>query len=150
MAHRSLAVVRASQPVSVMTTELNGLANGAAALSAAIENGTELDLYADWELTVTFGSAPSANGKIDLYMARTLDEVNYEDGGAGPILPQNGHLGSFLVRAVTTAQRLVVPHPPHLFLPPKDFKVLIVNDSGQAFPASGTVLRALFYREAIT
>jgi hypothetical protein len=149
MANRALAVVRASQPVDVMTTELDALANDAAVLSAAIENGTELDLYADWELAVTFASAPSANGRIELWLVRTLNEADYEDAGAGPIVPQNGFLGAFVVRALTSAQRLILPHPPHILLPPKDFKVLVVNRSGQAFPASGSTLRALFYRESI-
>lgn len=149
MASRRLLVERLSQPIAIMSTALNSLANDAAVLSAAIANGTERDLYADWLLDVTFGSAPTANGRVELWLVRTLDASTYEDGAAGPILPQNGFIGSFVLRAVTTQQRIIVPHPPHILLPPLDFKVLAVNRSGQAFPASGSTITALFYREEI-
>ncbi len=137
---------RASQPLDILTTALNSLANNAAVLSAAISNGTDLDLYLDLFLDVTWGTNPTDFAPVEVWLARSRDGgTTYEDASAtGPIYPRNGFAGAFLPRAVTTQQITSVPM---ILLPPGDFKALLVNKSGQAFPASGSTLRGWFYKE---
>ena len=58
--------LEAGSIVSVATTELNSLANNAAALGAEYDNATNLYLFGLFELNVTFGSAPTAGKTVDL------------------------------------------------------------------------------------
>lgn len=133
---------RASNPLTILDTGLNSLANSAAALSAAIANGTDLDLYVDLELAVTFGSAPTENAPIEVYIVRALDGTNYNTQSAEG-RPRGGFVGSFIVDNVTSAQNLVLPQ---VLIPPQDFKIYLLNKSGQAFPSSGSTLKGLFYK----
>jgi hypothetical protein len=123
---------------TVLTTELNALANnGRSAAGAEIDNGTNLDMYGQLELQVTFGTAPSAGGYVEIYMVNALDGTNYEDG-SNTVDPGTHKLVDRIpVRAVTTAQRL---NGRMLTLEPAKTKFLLVNGSGQAFPASGSTL----------
>jgi hypothetical protein len=123
---------------TVLTTELNALANaGRSAAGTEINNATNKDMYGQLELAVTFGTAPSAGGFVEIYMVNALDGTNYEDG-SNTVDPGTHKLVDRIpVRAVTTAQRLngrMIP------LEPAKTKFLLLNGSGQAFPASGSTL----------
>lgn len=123
---------------SVLTTELNSLANGSySAVGSEVDNATNKDLYGDFELNVTFGSAPSAGGYIGLYLIPALDGTNYADGGSSVAPPATSWIGNFPLRAVTTAQRVTITG---VSLPPSKFKVVAYNGSGQAFPSSGSTV----------
>ena len=126
--------------VSVMTTELNSLANNARAISSALGgDATDANLLGDWELVVTFAVAPTVDTLIDLYLVRSIDGTNYEDGSATVRPAATAYAGSFQVRAVTTAQPLAIPDVP---LPPGLFKAIIYNNgTGQAFAATGNTLK---------
>lgn len=125
--------------VSVMTTELNSLANGSRAISSAIgADATAANLLGDFELAVTFGTAPTLDNTVDLYLVRAADGTNYEDGNATIRPASNAFAGSFQLRNVTTAQRIVIRDVP---LPPGLWKAVVLNSSGQAFPASGSTLK---------
>jgi len=123
---------------TVLTTELNALANaGRSAAGAEINNATNMDMYGQLELQVTFGTAPTAGGFVEIYMVNALDGTNYEDG-SNTVDPGTHKLVDRIpVRAVTTAQRL---NGRMLPLEPAKTKFLLVNGSGQAFPASGSTL----------
>ena len=123
---------------TVLTTELNSLANaGRSAAGAEINNATNKDMYGQLELAVTFGTAPSAGGYVEIYMVNALDGTNYEDG-SNTVDPGTHKLVDRIpVRAVTTAQRRTGRMLP---LEPAKTKFLLVNGSGQAFPASGSTL----------
>lgn len=125
---------------TVLSTDLNALANNAAsALSAAIANQTNGDIEGRFELNVTFGTAPTADSVVEVYLVPALDATNYADySPTGPIVDQATWAGSFTLRAVTTAQRRVT-RP--CALPPTPFKIGVVNKSGQAFPASGSTVK---------
>lgn len=125
---------------TVMTTELNALAaTTGKAISSAIDNGTDLDLFDDLELAVDFVSAPTASTVVELYLLPSIDGGTTYPDGSGSILPQSSlFVGGFAVRAVTTAQVMVVRG---VALPPGPFKYLIQNTTNQAFPASGSTLR---------
>lgn len=131
--------------ISILSTELNALANDAAVTTAAIENNSTLDQYADFELVATFASAPTADKTVDLYIVRSVDGTNYEDASATRP-PAGGFVGSFVLDAVATVQRKVIPG---VMLPPTTFKLLIVNKSGQAMTASGHTLRGDFYNQQV-
>jgi hypothetical protein len=134
---------RASQPLTVMSTDLNSLANSAAVLSAVLSNdqATELDLYCTFELNVTFAVAPTENSQVELYIVWAIDGTNYETNSSEG-RPKNGYVGGFIVDNVTTAQRITVPN---VLVPPMDFKIMVINKTGQAFPASGSTVKAFFF-----
>lgn len=141
---------RASQPITVISTEANALANNAACISsAAIDNDSNLDIYADFELKVTFGVAPTVDNVVELYLVRTIDAgTSFEDAitAATYIGPKEGFVGAWALRAVTTAQILIIPM---IYLPPLDFKVFIGNKSAQAFPATGSTVRMYAYKKQV-
>jgi hypothetical protein len=130
---------------TLLTTDLDGLANNArSAASTAFANGnvTHRQLFGSFELVVAFSSAPVAGKTVDLYLLPTLDGTNYADGSASAEPSQTSYGGSFAVRNVTTAQRLVLVGVP---LPASDFKVQLINRAGQAFSASGHALKLAAY-----
>ncbi len=124
---------------SCMTTELNALANGSAIIGAAIDNTTNLDLWADFQLNVDFVSAPTAGTSVDLYLIPSLDGTNYADSSA-VLAPY--YVGSFPMCAVTSAQIAMVRRVP---LGPGKFKPYVYNGSGQAFPATGSTVQYRSY-----
>ncbi len=138
---------RSGNPVTVLDTGLNALASSAAAISSAIDNDADLDTYADFQLSVTFGSAPTDASICSLYLVRTVDGTNFEDASTtGPVVPRGGFVGAFSVRAVTSAQVMILKE---VLLPPRDFKVMLVNSTNQAFPASGSTVKMLTYKQQV-
>lgn len=120
---------------SVLTTDLNSLANaGTSVASAALDNSTNLDLFADLTFTIaTQGSARSAGANVAVYMVQALDGTNYDDVNAGT----SELVAVFSFDAATTARqstRRDIPIPPGLY------KFFVVNNTGQAFAASGNIL----------
>jgi hypothetical protein len=123
---------------NVLSTELNALTNaGRSAAGVEIDNGANLDVYGVLELQVTFGTAPSAGGYVEIYMVTAPDGTNYEDGSNSVDPGAHKLIDRIPVRAVTTAQRLTGRMIPLL---PEKTKFLLYNGSGQAFPASGSTL----------
>jgi hypothetical protein len=123
---------------NVLSTELNALTNaGRSAAGVEIDNGANLDVYGVLELQVTFGTAPSDGGYVEIYMVTAPDGTNYEDGSNSVDPGAHKLIDRIPVRAVTTAQRLTGRMIPLL---PEKTKFLLYNGSGQAFPASGSTL----------
>ena len=120
---------------NALTTDLNSLGNGStSAASAAIDNTTNLDLYHDLTLTVAAqGAARSAGATVSVYITQALDGTNYDDTNATTA----ELVAVFSLDAATTARQITrrdVPVPPGLF------KYFVVNNTGQAFAASGSLL----------
>lgn len=123
---------------TVLSTELNSLASGSRALATtAYDNTTNHDLYADFELLVTFGTGPTT-GSIDLYLLPSTDGTNYADG-SNSVVPALANLaGSFVPQNSVAQQRLSLPGRT---IPPGKFQLLVVNNgTSQAFAASGNAL----------
>jgi hypothetical protein len=130
-----------SSGVSLLTTELNSLGNGSlSAAGSAVDNDADHDQLCDLELAVTFGSAATANAVVSVWFLGTVDGTNFEDGSSS-VQPNRPPDAVFVCRAVT-AHRVMFYGAR---VPPRDFKPLLLNSSGQAFPASGSTLKAFFY-----
>lgn len=133
---------------TMLSTELNSIATNAGAISTtAFDNSltANLWLFGDFELVVTFATAPTANTTVDLYLLSSLDATNY--GDATTIAPAIGipshFIGAFPLRNITTAQRILLPTIAPIRLPPTLIKLQAINRSGQAFPASGSTIKML-------
>lgn len=121
---------------SALTTELNSLGNAAnSAASSTIDNTTNLDLFADFELVIAAqGSARSAGATVALYLTTSLDGTNFDD-----VNETTAELVAvFPLDAATTARRRTVRDVP---IPPANFKVFVRNSTGQAMASSGNTIR---------
>ena len=124
---------------TVLTTELNALTNaGRSAAGTEINNATNLDRWGKFELSVTFGTAPTAGGYVEIYAVTAPDGTNYEDGSNAVDPGAHNFVDRIPVRSATTAQRLTGRQFP---MPPAKTKFILLNASGQAFPASGSTLK---------
>lgn len=130
------------------TTALNSLANNTqVALDNYNNNRSQAGdgaLFARFELMVQFGTAPASGTSILLYLLRSIDGTNFEDGSAS-ILPVRAPDVVFPLRNVNTVQRIIreVPIPPGVF-----GHLLRNNGTGQPFVASGNSLSITpMYRE---
>ena len=130
---------------TVLTTELNALADGArSAAGTEVNNSTNLDQYGKLELSVDFVAAPGAGAYVTVYMITAPDGTNYEDGGSSAAGKDPGAhtlAVTIPVRADTAAQRLMS----QMFtLQPAKTKFLLAWEAGtgsaEAFPASGSTL----------
>jgi hypothetical protein len=103
----------------------------------AYDNRTNLNMWADFELTCTYSVAPSANTTVDIFLVPAVDNTpNYADGG-GAVAPSiNYYVGSFALRAVTTAQRIAIRGA---VIPPDLFKAVALNNAGQTLPNTAVV-----------
>lgn len=78
---------RSSQPITLIASSLNSLAAGSAVQQGGVtSNESDLDLFVDLELQVTFASAPVAGELVKVYFVRRVDGTNLEDTveGASP------------------------------------------------------------------
>lgn len=125
---------------TILTTQLNALANNTiTAEGTAFDNSTNLDFYGWLELAVTFGSAPTDSvPTVDVYFSKSIDGTNYESAPVtGGVDCSDQWVCSFPVRKVTTAQKKIIGP---ILLPPGKWKASIDNQTGVAFPASGSTL----------
>jgi len=123
---------------AVVSLETNGAsqANNVQAAAAianldcrAAGNAAEM-FFADFELTVGFGSSPVAGVAIYLYLVPALDGTNFADVDAtNHVMPSNCLVGIFQVnKAQTAVQKLVVPG---VQLRPLLYKAYLDNQSAQ-------------------
>lgn len=132
-----------SGATTLLSTGLNSLTNGSRAVSSAVADNR--DIYGDFELVVTYGSAPAADAPVYLYFLESPDGTNTEDGSSS-ITPSAPPDVIFTLRAVTTAQRVVRNRVP---LPNGDYTVLLVNAAGQTMAASGNTVKLWTYGETV-
>jgi hypothetical protein len=133
-----------ASPVTLLSTELNALANNAAgAASSAIANHTNLDVYADIELVLGV-LGPVAPNYCTLYILEAIDGSNYPSATATILRNQPSQiLCTFpLDTTAATAQRVVVRN---VVLPPGSFKVVLDNQSGDTLAATGNTVKMITY-----
>lgn len=127
---------------TLLSTELNSLANNGTAIGSAWDNtqgqaGDGYTMCCVELLLGTFSVAPTANTGISLWLLGSQDGTNYEDGD-GSITPARLPDAVFPLRAVTAAQRIIR----RVWLPWGLLKPLIKNDgTGQALNASGNTVK---------
>lgn len=141
--------LEAGSQTSLLTTELNSLANSnASALGTEYDNATNLYMFGLFELNVTFASNPTLGSTIDLYIVSAPDGTNYDDATTGATLltPITSFAGGFPLRNVTTAQKVALGAITQILLPPTKFKIQVYNRSSQAFPASGSTVKFTPFR----
>jgi hypothetical protein len=147
--HFSQSTNGAPLVTAIPGTSLNALANGAYALGPAINNtpggldstissnGFSYDLY---DITITLSSPVTAGDvtpSISIYFLPTVDGVNYPTppgATAGPA-PSNYLVGTYQGVASASTETMSVLD---LSAPQYDFKVLILNNLGVAFPSTNT------------
>ena len=138
---------------TMMTTELNSLGANTGVLqstgtNAAFDNGqalgTGLFPYADFELSATFGVAPTAGQTVDCYLIplASAGGTTYTDGSAS-IQQSSLYIGSWTLRAITTLQLLTFRYQGPM--PPRKFILSILSNSGQAMAASGNTIKMYPY-----
>ena len=127
---------------SVLTTEVNALANNAnSAASSAVDNTSNLDRFMDLELVLsTQGSARSAGATVQVFMTRSVDGTNYDDVNETTA----SLVAVFALDAATTARRLSVGN---IRVGPGKWKLFARNQTGQAFGATTNILNHRFYSE---
>ncbi len=132
----------AESAATLMTTELNNLADGALAVDGAdYENATNKYKFGSFELFLDdFDAAPTANSVFELHIFYKLDGTNYADGFDGDAdadsEPTSATLhGLFPVTANDADQRIQLLNVPLL---PFDFRACIVNECGTDLTAVDT------------
>lgn len=132
---------------NVLSTEINSLADGSRSNAGTeIDNSTNLDTYGILEINVTFGSAPDGDASLIVYMVSAPDGTNYAQGSSTVDPGPDAMITSIKVNASTSAQRKV--SKPFL-MPPSKVKFILENQTGQAFPASGSTVELFSYNEEI-
>lgn len=127
---------------TLLSTELNSLATGnLSALGTEYDNTSGLYLFADFQLDVTFGSSPTANAPVVLYIVPKTDGTNYNFGSSSNAW--DGFVrGGWSLMATTSQQLLTIQGVP---IPPLKFKIQVKNQSGQSFPGSGSTVKMVPY-----
>jgi len=123
-----------------VTITLNSLANGAGRGSNSIDNSSALAPEADIYVKIKTGaSGVSATGYVDIYLIKSEDGTNYDDGFGGSdaaFTPKNvSYIGTISANAnATTYQRVF--NTLGLGGLPRKFCIGIVNNTGAAFDST--------------
>ena len=127
--------------VSWASGDINSLADGANALSAKIDNVAdgENELFISLELYLAAqGSSRDADARCEIYVLFSVDDTNF-DMGDNMFDPRPESLIAVMsFPATTTARYRTAVNLP---LGPYDFKLLIMNETGQALAASNNTLK---------
>ena len=133
-------VVNASLDTAIAGASLNGLASGAYALGAAINNtptaGSVVSYdMADLTITLSSGVTPVAPAYLTVWILPAVDGTNYPSppGATAGAAPTALSYTFPMVAANTTT--MVCPNIP---IPPYNFKVQIQNNLGVNLPSTNT------------
>lgn len=139
-----------SSLTAYLSTELNSLADstsdttGFSAVGAEIANATSLNRYLALQLVLAAqGAGRSAGGFVAVYINYAADGTTYDDTSNKAF---SELLTVFQLDAATTARTITKTGIP---IPPVDFKLLVLNDTGQAFASSGNTLKYITYNETV-
>lgn len=124
---------------NALTTELNSLANGSySSASSAIDNEAGLFLYLDLELLLA-SLTPTGAPTVSVYAVYSIDNgTNFEDGG-GATAPPNAAL--LCTIDLSTSASIKRRTRVNLSIAPLQFKLVVLNNSGVSFAASGNTVR---------
>lgn len=132
-----------------MTITLNGLANGSARESTAVDNTSNLFLDAHLYVAVTL-AAGTPSGGIDVYMYASADGTNFDEnvtGSDAAITPRSPSNLVLLGRIQTETAGGLVWKKSFLSIAlafggvlPRKWGIVIVNNTGLAFAGSGNAV----------
>lgn len=133
---------------SVLTTELNALANGGySAASAAYDNTSNLDEWFWFEYVAGGTATPTAGANLQIFVLSSMDGTNYAEA-ASSTNPGSHQLAAALnVSTGAGTKRVASAFPAQL--PPGKLKFVLLNNMGVALPASGNVLNLYSSNEAV-
>ena len=132
---------------TIFTTELDSMGDGDLVVTSSAHVNSVDDLtHAMYELAVNFGAAPDAGLFFHLHLLWSLDGSTFEDGSSTVTPNPQSRVGSFPVRNVATAKVILLRDIP---IPPEDYHLLLINNTGQATPSSGSTLRQLKYQKEV-
>ena len=135
MAVSTFKLARHSSATTVL--EPNSLSSTGGVISVALTSTLQYP-EADFELVITYGSAPTANTVLECWILAEIDGTNYEDGSTSSA-PARMPDFWFTLKAVTTTQRQIWKSVP---LPAGNFKVLMIAaTTGQTSSSSGNTLK---------
>ncbi len=125
---------------SAISTDMNSDADDAYAISSAIDNSTNKDLFIDIELYLaSVNLSAQTNPAIYIWIVGYVDGSNYTDGdvtdGCGrppdAIIPLNPGAGAETKREWARS----------VAIPPSNFKILYQNKTGATLAASGNTIK---------
>jgi len=103
----------------------------------------ELDLQALFQVFLsTQGSARSAGANMELYILPEIDGTNYAYGGTALDPPASALKATFVFDAAVTAR---YSDTVLVQLPPRNFHVLVKNNTGQALAATLNTVKMMRY-----
>lgn len=123
-------------PVSrstVLTTELNALANGAfSAVGSALDNTANSDQYGALDIVLS-SLNPTAGAYLNLYLVQSLDGTTYEDAPSATNPGTHMLVANVLVTTGSAAKRIMTPW---FYIPPGKFKFVLLNATNVALGAT--------------
>ena len=133
--------------ISYLTTELNSLANATIVVGAEIDLTASLKRFMSVELVIAEqGAARSAGAYVGIYIIYAVDGSNYDYGAVGTPPAPNKLVGTFALDAAVTARLLSLNG---IMIHPFKCKLLVINQTGQAFAALGNTLKYGLYTEEL-
>lgn len=135
---------------SVATTELDTITSGnVTALSAEIDNTSNKQPLADFELSLGSANVTSATAYVALFIVQTVDGTNYPDWTSGAYANYHGQywVGNFLVKASNAAH---TAHMRGVALPTGKFKIAFGNFTGVNTASSSNGCTMRDYADAYT
>jgi len=127
---------------TIFTTGLDALTGTTPATSSAINNDTDLYLYADLEL-VLGALSPTAGATINLYLVQALDGSNYPAPSAADLRLSSTLFGwDFTWYSCRDSAENFCSWASH---PPSKFKIILDNQAGVNLAGSGNTLKMSQY-----
>lgn len=124
--------------VSILTTELNALANSSnsAASTTPFDNRTVGDEWAEVEINIGAQTARTGTPTLEVYILRTIDDTNYDT--LDPVVNDRIHTKTITLPTTTAAYRIILAE---VAIPPGLFKFYFRNLTSQALAASGNTVK---------
>lgn len=131
---------------NVLSTELNAVADGAWTAEGSAYDNTGGDVWAVVEFANAnaFGSAPTDQGQIDVYINPNIASGGHDTAGSRGN-PEYA-VASIPLHAQTAAQ--TVKSKPFI-LPPGQLKFRVQNNCGQTTPATGNTLKLYTFNKQV-
>lgn len=142
----TLEMIEQSTAVTLLSTELNSIANGSNSAAGSTINNVQatsnLNGYTRAKIEfymAAYSGTPSANSGLLVWFLKSVDGTNYEDGSSSVTPARNPDVVISVNATASGPQRIVR----ECFIPVGNFKPLGGNRTGIAFAGSGNTLKIL-------